>query len=116
ALNDLNDLGTIVVNSLAYEIDGIEAGEVAGLDALEITTMAGNETIELVSLVGGNFENTGRQEIELTPAQLTALQNELLGAGNDLSVVVNIDFAEVPQENIDATVRVYFDITLKIRR
>lgn len=114
-LEDLNELGTIVVNSMAYEIIGVESGEVTLLDALEITTMAGSEEIELVSLTSGALANTGRTDIVLTPAQLAALQEELLGSGNDLSVFVNIDFAAVPTETIDVVVRVYFDLTLKIR-
>ena len=114
-LNELSGVGSLVINSIAYEITGIAGDEATLLDALVISTTAGSEEISLVSLTGGVLANTGRTDIPLTSSQLSALQSELLGGGNDLSIFVNIDFAAIPVENIDVNVRVYFDITLKIR-
>ena len=114
ALNDLNDAGTIVINNMSYEISGISAGEETDLDELTISATAGGQVLELISLTG-TLSNVSKTLIPLTQSELALLQTELLGAGNSLTNEVNIDFAAIPSEDISMDVKVFFDITLKIR-
>jgi len=114
ALNDLDNLGEIVVNSLSYEISGVDAAEVTPLDELTISVNASGQVIELISLTD-ELNNVTKTAISLTPAELAAMQSELLEPGNDLTTIVNIDFQSSPSSDVDINITVFFDITLKVR-
>lgn len=115
ALSDAQDLGEIVLNSIAYEITDVSAAEETPLDELTISVEAGSEIIELIAL-DGSLRNVSKTNIQLTQAQLNALVNELSATGNDLNTIVNVDFQQSPSEDIQLNINMFFDITLKIRQ
>lgn len=114
ALDDIQNLGEIVLNSMAYEITDVSSGEVTALDELIISVEAGDQTIELISLTG-SLNNVSKTTIPLTSDQLRLLIDELSASGNDITTIVNLDFAESPSEDIAININVFFDITLKVR-
>ncbi|MGB3466849.1 MAG: hypothetical protein WBA74_16330 [Cyclobacteriaceae bacterium] len=114
ALSDVQQLGEVVLEGMAYEITDVSPGEETPLDELTISVEAGNETIELISLTG-TLQDIEKTEIPLTSDQLQKLINELESNGNDITTIVNIDFASTPSEDIEMNLNVFFDITLKIR-
>ena len=113
-LSDLQEAGSLVINSMSYEINGISPGEETDLDELTISATVGGQELQLISLTD-RLTNVSKTTIPLSADQLNSLQNELLGGGNNLTNTVNIDFAQVPSEDISMDVKVFFDITLKIR-
>lgn len=115
ALEDVQDLGEVLLNSMAYEITDVSNAEETPLDDLRISVEAGNQVIDLIVLTG-TLTDVNKTDIPLTADQRRLIVEELSANGNDLNILVNLDFAEAPSEDINMNINVFFDITLKIRQ
>jgi hypothetical protein len=116
ALDDLQEFGTLEINSISYEITGIEGEEGnIDLDEFSISLNISNQSVQILSNAGG-LSNVAKTEIPLTDAQLNDLENELFNNGN-LGAEVLFDLASVPTNlsELNMDFSMYFDVSLKIR-
>jgi len=117
ALDGLDDVGSIIVNGIAFEINGVDPDEELDLDELRLDINLPSGVLSF-QLSTGDLTNLPKTSIALTDAQKQSIVDELFRAKNIDSEVV-IDFGSIPSDTEDRTVTLdftaYFDILLKAR-
>lgn len=117
ALSGLDDLGSIVVNGMSYEIVDVQNANV-DIEDLSISVDIAGSKLVILDIQGTTLANLPKTDITLTDLQKNNLVNELFNAKIINSEVI-FDLGSVPatteDQNINFNFRVYFDITLKAR-
>ncbi|MEQ8240216.1 MAG: hypothetical protein RIA69_13440 [Cyclobacteriaceae bacterium] len=117
ALDGLDDVGSIVVNGIAFEIEGVDADEQLDLDELRLDINLPSGVLSF-QLATGDLQNLPKTSIALTQAQKESIVDELFNS-KQLDSEVVIDFGSIPSDPNDRTVTIdftaYFDILLKAR-
>lgn len=115
AINDINNIGQLSLNSMSYAIQDVDPNEITDLDEITISVRLGGRTIELIRLVG-ELNNVSKTPIILDNSEIRAIENEFLtNSDNEVTTIVNFDFSEVPNQSIEVNVQVFFDLTLRVR-
>ncbi|MBV6644365.1 MAG: hypothetical protein KI790_02890 [Cyclobacteriaceae bacterium] len=121
ALEDLDNSGAIVFNTMSYEISGVSTAEEFELDDVSVTVvLADNSTIEIFNFpdppAGQDkvLTNISKTEIPLSSNELERLQQSLTTGGR-IGTRVAFDFAEAPTTDIEIDFRLFFDVTLRAR-
>lgn len=111
--DDLEYLEEVVVNSLAYEITGVDAKDQIDLDAMKIELISKNTTIAVIDITSNQLQNVTKTTIG-TASGLAALQSALDNQ-EDITARTTFDFAEIPANQIDFNFVLFFDVTIKVR-
>ena len=114
--DDLDDLGSIEVNELAYEVTGIDTNEQVPLDELSISLTLAGQPVQILS-ADGSLANQARRVIELTEAQRQSIIDELFNS-EEVNIDVVFDLSEIPTNtppSLEFDFVFYFDVTLKAR-
>ncbi|MFT6882328.1 MAG: hypothetical protein ACI83W_001396 [Marinoscillum sp.] len=113
--SSIDDLGEVLINSISYEITGIDPSEEVAIDELSaVIALSGASDLEIFNISGTLKNTTSKQILTLTPAQKESLQDQLFNQKKiDFSVLVDLN--EVPdQAGVSMTFIFYFDATVKI--
>ncbi len=110
---DLDFLDEIILNSLSYEITGIDSDEELDIDELSINLQTSTGSIEIIRLT--SLANTdGKVQSNLSSSDLLALQNQIF-IQKEADGTIFLDLIGFPNEDLEFDIVTYFDVTAKIR-
>ena len=115
---DLDQLGGVLINSLAYEISGIEGAEQnILLDEFSIEMVLGPNRFTLLSIMDGPLANVPKSDIQITESQKQEISDYLF-SGQELGAEIVFDLQEIPTglTSLNMDFVMYFDVTVKIDR
>lgn len=109
-------ISEIVINGLAYKIEGVDAGEDFQMDELRLLVTDGSIVILdlLVFQSGQPIANVSKLELNSSQFNSAAL-TAALEAERTVTVTTTVDFAEIPSP-IKFDYTFFFDVVAKVRQ
>jgi hypothetical protein len=106
----------VVINGLAYKIEGVDDGEKFDMDQLRIQVLDGSTVIlDLTVFTAGQpIANVSKLELSETQFNSGAL-TAALEAERTVDVITTADFAEIP-DPIEFDFTFFFDVVAKVRQ
>ncbi len=115
ALDGLRDQESIIINSLAYQFEGLDSNEEVDMDGMLITLNTFDTNLDLLN-VRRRLQNIDRTPISLTQEAGDAMVRALT-SGEPVTADIVFDLAELPADadSITFDYSLIFDITIRAR-
>ncbi len=106
----------VVVNGLAYKIEGVDSGEDFQMDQLRLVVTDGSTVILDLTVFQSGQPIANVSKLELNSSQFnSAALTAALEAERTVSVTTTVDFAEIPSP-IKFDYTFFFDVVAKVRQ